>query len=116
MIPLLAAGVLSPFFFEATPEVRSTYQSLGKIVEDRPMQMTSLRGGFDAGDFGRFGVRNWDVSSLTGRRSDAHRHALYHSELGLTWQRDIEIADGWRLRPSGKAATGARTATGRTAA
>ena len=98
MIPLLAAGVLSPFFFEATPEVRSTYQSLGKIVEDRPMQMTSLRGGFDAGDFGRFGVRNWDVSSLTGRRSDAHRHALYHSELGLTWQRDIEIADGWRLR------------------
>lgn len=98
MIPLLAAGVLSPFFFEATPEVRSTYQSLGRIVEDRPMQMTSLRGGFDAGDFGRFGVRNWDVSSLTGRRSDAHRHALYHSELGLTWQRDIEIADGWRLR------------------
>ena len=89
MIPLLAAGVLSPFFFEATPEVRSTYQSLGKIVEDRPMQMTSLRGGFDAGDFGRFGVRNWNVSSLTGRRSDAHRHALYHSELGLTWQRAI---------------------------
>ena len=116
MIPLLAAGVLSPFFFEATPEVRSTYQSLGKIVKDRPMQMTSLRGGFDAGDFGRFGVRNWDVSSLTGRRSDAHRHALYHSELGLTWQRDIEIADGWRLRPSGKAVTGARTATGRTSA
>jgi len=29
VIAILAAGVLSPFFFEATPEVRSAYQSLG---------------------------------------------------------------------------------------
>ena len=98
MIALLAAGVLSPFFFEATPEVRSTYQSLGKIVEDRPMQITNVRGGFDAGEFGRFGIRNWDVSSLTDRRHDAHRHALYHTEFGPTWQYDIDIADNWWLK------------------
>ena len=98
MIAILAAGVLSPFFFEATPEVRSTYQSLGKIVEDRPMQITNIRFGYDAGAFGRFGVRNWDVSSLTDRRGDVHRHALYHTECGLTWQYDVGIADGWRLK------------------
>ena len=98
MIAILAAGVLSPFFFEATPEVRSTYQSLGKIVEDRPMQLTFVRGGYDAGEFGRFGIRNWDVSSLTDRRHDAHRHALYHTEVGLTWQYDLVLADGWRLK------------------
>ena len=50
MIAILAAGVLSPFFLEVTPEVRSTYQSLGKIVEDRPMQVTFTRVGVDAGD------------------------------------------------------------------
>ena len=52
MIGLVAAGVLSPFFLEATPEIRSTYVSLGKIVEDRPMQVTTAYAGFYAGDFG----------------------------------------------------------------
>ena len=98
MIAVLAAGVLAPFFFEATPEVRSSYVSLGKIVEDRPMQITNVRGGYDAGEFGRFGIRNWDVSSLTDRRHDAHRHALYHTEVGPTWQYDLVLADGWRLK------------------
>lgn len=62
------------------------------------MQITNIRGGFDAGEFGRFGIRNWDVSSLTDRRHDAHRHALYHTEFGPTWQYDLDLADGWRLR------------------
>ena len=97
MTGLFAALILAPFFFEVTPEVRSTYQSLGKIVEDRPMQITNVRVGYDAGEFGRFGVRNWDVSSLTGRRHDAHRSALYHTEFGPTWQYDLDIAEGWRL-------------------
>lgn len=97
MIGLLAAGVLSPFFLDVTPEVRTTYVSLGKIVEDRPMQVTFVRGGIDAGEFGRFGIRNWDVSSLTDRRHDAHRHALYHTEFGPTWQYDLKFCDGWRL-------------------
>ncbi len=98
MIVLLAASVLSPFFLEVTPEVRSTYQSLGKIVEDRPMQITDVRFGYDTGKFGRFSIRNWDVSSLTDRRHDAHRRALYHTEFGPRWQYDLEIADGWRLK------------------
>ena len=98
MIALVAAGALSPFFFEATPEVRSTYVSLGKIVEDRPMQVTFMRVGVDAGDFGRFGVRNWDVSSLTDRRADAHRHALYHTEFGPTWQYDLRFSDDWLVK------------------
>lgn len=95
---LLAAGALAPFFFEATPEVRSTYMSLGKIIEDRPMQITFARIGIDAGMFGRFGIRNWDVSSLTDRRADVHRHALYHTEFGPTWQYDWEIIDDWTLK------------------
>ena len=98
IVSLLAASVLSPFFFEVTPEVRSSYVSLGKLVEDRPMQITSARVGVDAGAFGRFGVRNWDVSSLTDRRADVHRHALYHTEFGPTWQYDIDIVEGWRLK------------------
>ena len=98
MIAILAAGVLAPFFFEATPEVRSSYVSLGKLMEDRPMQITNIRAGYDAGEFGRFGIRNWDVSSLTDRRHDAHRHALYHTELGPTWQYDLDIAEGWKLK------------------
>lgn len=95
---LLLASLLSPFFVEVTPEVRSTYQSLGKIVEDRPMQITNLRFGWDSGAFGRFGVRNWDVSSLSDRRADVHRHALYHTEWGPTWQYDWKIAEGWTLK------------------
>lgn len=97
MTGLLAATLLSPFFFELTPEIRSTYQSLGKLVEDRPMQVTSARVGVDAGAFGRFGIRNWDVSSLSDRRADVHRHAIYHTEFGPTWQYALALADGWKL-------------------
>ena len=94
----LFATALSPLFLDVSSEVRTTYVSLGKIMEDRPMQVTGVRFGADAGPFGRFGIRNWDVSSLTGRRSDTHRHAFYHTELGPTWQYDFDIAEGWKLK------------------
>ena len=87
----------SGFFAEVTPEVRTTYQSLGKVVEDRPMQITNVRLGYATEDFGRFGMRNWDVSSLTDRRHDVHRHAIYHWEFGPTWEYDIKLADGWKI-------------------
>lgn len=90
-------AILAAFFVTATPEIRSTYQSLGKLVEDRPMQVTYLRFGYETEDFGRFGVRNWDVSSLTDRRHDVHRHAIYHWEWGPTWEYDIHLTDGWKL-------------------
>lgn len=94
----LFASAISPLFVELSPEVRTTYVSLGKIIEDRPLFVSSARVGVDAGSFGRFGLRNWEVSSLTGRRSDIHRHACYHSELGPTWQYDVDIAEGWRIK------------------
>ena len=98
MLTALLASALSPFFVDTSAEVRSTYISLGKLLEDRPMQVSSVRVGVDTGDFGRFGIRNWDVSSLTDRRSDVHRHALYHTEFGPTWQYTLDIADDWRLK------------------
>lgn len=99
MISLFAvASLLSPFFVEVTPEIRTTYQSLGKLVEDRPMQIVNAWAGWDTGRFGRLGVRNWDVSSLTDRRSDVHRHLLYHTEYGLSWQYDWSLADEWTLK------------------
>ena len=97
-LALAAASLLSPFFLEVTPEVRSSYVSLGKLMEDRPMQITNVRAGYDAGDFGRFGIRNWDVSSLTDRRHDAHRHACYHVEFGPTWEYDLKITEEWTLK------------------
>ena len=97
LLAAMFATAIAPFFVDVSPEVRTTYISLGKIMEDRPMQVTSLRGGIDAADFGRFGVRSWDVSSLTGRRSAAHRHAFYHTEVGPTWQYDLKFTDDWRL-------------------
>ena len=96
MIAALAAGVLSPFFFQAVPEVRSTYISIGKIADDRPMQTTFARVGVDAGDFGRFGIRNWDVSSLTSRLRDVRRLPLWMTEFGPTW--DAQRLDVWRYR------------------
>jgi len=62
------------------------------------MQITNLRFGWDTGTFGRFGARNWDVSSLTDRRADVHRHCLYHTEFGPTWQYDWSIIGGWTLK------------------
>ena len=99
MVPaLLAAALIAPLSFRVTPEIRSTYVSLGKIVEDRPMQTTQIRVACDLGDFGRIGIRNWNVSSLTDRRDDVHRHALYHTEFGPRWEYDFELAEGWKLK------------------
>ena len=97
MIAALAAGLLSPFFFQAVPEVRSTYISIGKIADDRPMQTMFARVGVDAGDFGRFGIRNWDVSSLTSRLRDVRRLPLWMTEFGPTWQYDLKFSEDWRL-------------------
>ena len=94
---LLAAGLLSPFFIEATPEIRSSYISLGRIVEDRPMQVTTVYAGYDAGSFGKFAFYNYDVSSLTDRRADVHRHALYYTVFGPSWRHVLDIADDWRI-------------------
>lgn len=98
MIALLAAGLIAPFYAEVTPEVRTTYVSLGKLIEDRPMQVTHIRAGWDTGIIGRVGFYNWDVSSLSDRCADVHRHALYHTEYGPTWGYDFAFNDEWKLK------------------
>lgn len=89
---------IRPFKLSVVPEVRTAYISLGKVYEDRPMQLTSIRLGYDTDIIGTLGIRNWDVSSLTDRRSEVHRHCLYHTEFGPTWEYDWQIAENWRLK------------------
>jgi len=91
-------SLLGSFKISVTPEIRSTYVSLGKIVEDRPMQVTDVHVGYDTGLLGVFGVRNWDVSSLTDRRADVHRHALYHTEFGPYWHYDWKMTKALALK------------------
>lgn len=95
---ILAAGLLGPITVDFAPEVRSTYQSLGKIVEDRPMQVLNVRVGYKVCDNVRIGVRTWDVSSLTDRRADDHRHFMYHTEFGPTLTFTVPINDDWKVR------------------
>lgn len=94
---MMLFAILAPFFVNFTPEVRSSYMSLGKCVEDRPMQTIFARVGYDGGAFGRFGLYNFDVSSLTDRRHDAHRHLFYHTEGGPFWDYDIRLTDSVTL-------------------
>ena len=89
---------LGPIRVSVTPEIRSTYVSLGKLVEDRPMQITDIHLGYDTDIVGVFGVRNWDVNSLTDRRADAHRHCLYHTEFGPYWQYDWKASETVTLK------------------
>ena len=96
---LAATSLLAPerITGSVTWDVRSTYLSLGKIVEDAPMQVSNTRLFYDTGDFGKIGFRNWNVSSLTDRRTDIHRHLWYHTEYGVCWDYDLRLADGWKL-------------------
>lgn len=92
------AAALTPFFVNTSAEVRTSYISLGSIIEDRPMAMGYLRAGVDANEFGRFSIHHWDVSSLTDRRSDDHRKTFYHTEYGPAWDHQWEFAEGWKVR------------------
>lgn len=97
MVGLFAVGWLAPFYFTAVPEIRSAYISCGNISDDRPSQTTYVRAGVDTGLFGRFGLYNWDVNSLTERLDGVHRHCLYLSEVGPTWTYDFKLSGSWRI-------------------
>ena len=84
---------------EVSPEVRSTYVSLGKLMEDRPMLVVGSRVGVDAGDFGRFGIRNWEVSSLTDRRSDDPPSRRI--PFGVRPDMAVQSGAGWQFSCSG---------------
>ena len=68
------------------------------------MQVLLLRTGYATESIGRFGLYHFDVSSLSDRRADVHRHLLYHTEYGLFWDCDWKPAADWTLR-SGLLAT-----------
>ena len=93
---LLFASFISPFFFDTSAEVRTAYQTRGKVVEDRPMQITHVRTGWDTGDFGKIGFRLWAVSSLTGSRQNVHQRAFNETDPGVFWNY------GWKLDEDGK--------------
>jgi len=79
MIALLAAGLLSPFYLDVTPEVRTTYVSLGKIFEDRPMQTTFIRGGWDSGTL--------DARDTNARSSSPYTHNDWtHGGVGIRFR------------------------------
>ena len=61
------------------------------------MQVTHVKAACDLDAFGKIGIYNWDVSSLTDRRQDAHRRALYHTEYGPYWDYDLALTSGWTL-------------------
>jgi hypothetical protein len=91
------ASLIAPFFVEVSPEIRSSYISLGKLLEDRPMALIGSRIGIDTGDLGRFSLRNWEESSLTDRLVDTHRHVFYNSEFGISWQYVQKITETWKV-------------------
>lgn len=98
MVVAAARGELGDLHLQATPEIRTAYISLGKIVEDRPMQTTAIKGSVDGDFLGRLGVTFWGVSSLTDRKDYVHRHALYFNDIGPYWGYDIAFAKDWTLK------------------
>ena len=46
----------------------------------------------------RFAIRGRSVSSLSDRRADVHRHALYHTEFGPAWQYEAEVSGNCILK------------------
>lgn len=98
LLGLLASSLLSPFFLDVTADVRSAYITRGKVIEDRPMQITHIRPGWDTGVIGKFGYRGWLVSSLTDRRSEVHRRAFYETDSGIFWNYAWKIDEDGRWR------------------
>ena len=97
-LSLTGWGALGDIHGRVTPEVRTTYISLGKIVEDRPMQITSAKGNIDLDLLGRLGVSYWGVTSLSDRKEYVHRHFTYFNDIGPYLGRDFELAEGWTLK------------------
>lgn len=95
---LILATLVSSFFFTATSDVRTSYVSLGKLMEDRAMQYNFVHAGVGAGAWGRFGIGDLEISSLTDRRNDVHEHGFYHSAPEVFWTHSLELAEGWKYR------------------
>lgn len=97
-------GALDPFDVSFDPSFRTAYHSRGKIVENRPVFMTTTRAGWntkDIGGFGKIGFWNFTSSSLTRKRRTVYRRPLNEMDYGLFWTytwdfgRDHADWEGW---------------------
>lgn len=90
---------LSPVTVSVQTDVRSAYQSRGKIIEQGPMNTILDRVGYETGPLGTIGVWNWDVTSLGGSRQTVHRRAFNEVDVGAYWHYDWTFDDDgrWKL-------------------
>lgn len=82
---------------KVTADFANAYLTRAKVVEDRPVEINSVR--LDAGlwKFGRMGFWHWDYSSLTGRRQHEHRRFMEETIWGAYWSYSWKIAKDWSL-------------------
>lgn len=95
-----AEGVdISPFSISALPEVRTAYQSRGRIIENRPVSTFLGRAAYEVGPFGKIGLWNWDVSSLGNKRRDVHQRPFNEVDMGIFYHYDWAFDDegDWTL-------------------
>lgn len=98
VLALPCAGFdLSPFGASLDLQTRSAYHSRMRVVEDRPVQVVDFRLYADVGALGRFGVLNWNYSSLCNRCSDIHRRAFNEVDFAAFWRYDMELTEGFTL-------------------
>lgn len=90
---------LSPLSVSAQTDVRTAYHSRGKIVENRPVNTILDRVACEAGPLGRFGIWNFDVTSLGGSRQYLHHRAFNEVDVGAFWHYDWAFDDDgkWKL-------------------
>ena len=96
----LVAAAASLFSVTFSPEVRTAYVSRGKVIDDRPIQVNSLRADMKLGaeaQFGRIGAWHWGYNALTPRVNCAEDQFAAEFDWGAYYHYDLELADGWSL-------------------
>lgn len=79
------------------PEVRSAYLTRARVLEDRPVQVNTLRVAMNLGEeaaFGQLGFWHLDYSALTRRNAKTREQFLFESCYGITYHHDLHLADG----------------------
>lgn len=97
IIAAIIAGILTGMF---QPEVRSAYLTRGRVVEDRAIQLNTLRLAANLGEeasFGQLGFWHLDYSALTRRNAATRERFLFESCYGLTYHYDLRLTDDFTL-------------------
>ena len=96
-VSLSEAADIAPFGVDADAQFRSAYHSRMRVSEDHPVAVLDVRVHADAGPFGRFGVMNWNRSSLCNRKSDVYRRAFNEVDYAAFWHYDVELSEDYTL-------------------